>query len=201
MTKLQQKFYLQPDVVALARDLLGKLLVTRFDGATTIARIVETEAYAGVADRASHAYGDRHTPRTAVMYAPGGTAYVYLCYGIHHLFNVVTNVAGIPHAVLIRAAEPVKGVDIMLQRTGKPLADHCLTRGPGNLSRAMGIDRQHTGLSLLGSKIYLAADGFLPAKKDIIATARIGVDYAGQDALLPYRFLLKDSPYVSGKKS
>ena len=199
MEKLTPAFYNRPDVLTIAKELLGKIIVTRFNGVLTSARIVETEAYRGVIDRASHAYGGRRTQRTEVMFGEAGKAYVYLCYGIHFLFNIVTNVKDIPEAVLIRAAEPILGIDEMLKRTKKPKADYTLTKGPGNVSKALGIDKIHTGFSLFSDEFYLATDGFVPEVKDIIATPRIGVDYAGEDALLPYRYYLKNSPYVSGK--
>jgi DNA-3-methyladenine glycosylase len=197
--KLDHLFYSRRDVVQVARELLGKVLVTRFDGALTSGRIVETEAYAGITDRASHAYGGRRTKRTEVMFKKGGTAYVYLCYGIHHLFNVVISEQEIPHAVLIRAVEPLEGIDVMLQRTGKKKLDDTLTKGPGNVSRALGLSTHHTGSDLSGKEIFIADDGFMIAKKDILATVRIGVDYAGEDASLPYRFILRGNKYVSGK--
>jgi DNA-3-methyladenine glycosylase len=200
MKKLESGFYNRADVVKIAKELIGKVLVTQF-GELTSGRIVETEAYCGAVDRASHAFGNRRTNRTEVMFQPGGLAYVYLCYGIHHLFNVVTNQQDIPHAILIRAIDPIQGIHTMLERTGKHVADFTLTKGPGNVSKALGINTGHTGLSLLDDEIYIASDDFAVAKKDIIATPRIGVDYAGEDAKLPYRFILKDNPYVSGKKS
>jgi len=176
------------------------VLVTEFDGKLTSGRIVEVEAYNGVVDRASHAYSGRRTRRTEVMYREGGTAYVYLIYGIHHLFNVVTNKQDIPHAVLVRGLEPLEGISTMLKRAGKVRLDHSLTRGPGNLSRAMGLATLHTGYSLYEGEIYIGDDGYRPRKTEIIATPRIGVDYAGADAALPYRFYVKGNPYVSGKK-
>ncbi len=200
MKKLDTGFYNRADVVKIAKELIGKVLVTQFGEVITSGRIVETEAYAGPIDRASHAFGGRRTNRTEVMYQPGGTAYVYLCYGIHHLFNVVTNQKDIPHAILIRAIDPLQGIHAMLTRTGKKSADYTLTKGPGNVSKALGIHTGHTGLSLLHNEIYIGSDDFAAAKKDILATPRIGVDYAGEDAKLPYRFILKDNPYVSGKK-
>jgi DNA-3-methyladenine glycosylase len=200
MKKLDQHFYSRPDVLKIAKELLGKIIVTTFDGLITSARIVETEAYAGVGDRASHAWGGRRTNRTEIMYSLGGTAYVYLCYGIHQMFNIVTNQQGIPHAILVRAAEPVTGIDIMLQRTGKKHLDHTLTKGPGNVAKALGIFTRHTGYSLLGDELFIADDGFKVAKNDILATPRIGVDYAGDDAALPYRFIIRHNLYVSGKK-
>jgi DNA-3-methyladenine glycosylase len=201
MKKLDTGFYNRADVVKIAKELIGKILVTHFGEVVTSGRIVETEAYAGAIDRASHAYGNRRTNRTEVMFQSGGLAYVYLCYGIHHLFNVVINQKDIPHAILIRGIEPLQGVHTMLERTGKHVADFTLTKGPGNVSKALGINTTHTWLSLLGDEIYIATDDFVVAKKDIIATPRIGVDYAGEDAKLPYRFILKDNPYVSGKKA
>lgn len=200
MIKLPLSFYQRPSVLKIARELTGKIIVTRWKGITTSARIVECEAYNGVIDKASHAAGGRRTNRTEIMYKEGGHAYVYLCYGIHQLFNVVTNNKDIPHAILIRAAEPIEGINVMLKRTGKKKADHTLTRGPGNLAKALGISTQHTGMSLLGKELFIADDGFRYSKKEIIASPRIGVDYAGEDALLPYRFFVKDNPYVSGKK-
>lgn len=200
MKKLDQHFYNRADVLKIAKELLGKVIVTNFQGQLSSARIVETEAYAGEGDRASHAWGGRRTNRTEVMYGLGGTAYVYLCYGIHQMFNVVTNQQGIPHAILVRAAAPLEGIEIMLQRTGKKKLDHTLTKGPGNVGKALGFFTRHTGLSLLGDELFIADDGFRVKKADILATPRIGVDYAGDDAALPYRFIMQDNPYVSGKK-
>jgi len=201
MKKLPPAFYHRSNVVVLAKELLGKLLVTEFDGALTAGRIVETEAYNGIVDKASHAYGGRRTKRTETMYGKGGIAYVYLCYGIHHLFNVVTNKTGIPHAILVRGIEPVKGIPVMLQRMGKENPDYTIGRGPGNVSKALGISVTHTSLSLFDKDIYIADDGVVIKPAQIAATPRIGVDYAAEDALLPYRFYIKGNPYVSGKKS
>ena len=199
MRKLQLDFYRRENVLQIAEELLGKLLVSVKDGITTSGRIVECEAYAGVFDKASHAAGGKRTNRNKVMYEDGGLAYVYLCYGIHHLFNVVTNKKDVPHAILIRSLEPVKGVKEMLKRTGKERLDNTLTRGPGNVSKALGIYTKDTGLSLMGKTIYLSDDGFIHSKKEIATSPRIGVDYAGDDALLPYRFYIKGNPFVSGK--
>jgi DNA-3-methyladenine glycosylase len=201
MKKLDYSFYNRPDPVVIARELLGKILVTEFRGLKTSGRIVETEAYAGEPDRASHAFGGRRTRRTEVMYRKGGTAYIYLCYGIHHLFNIVTNRKDIPHAILIRALEPLSGIETMLRRAGKKKLDFSLTRGPGNLARALGISTSHSGLSLVKSQIYLADDGFLLAPEQVVIGPRIGVEYAAEDAFLPYRFFVLESDYVSGKKT
>ncbi|MBS1599328.1 MAG: DNA-3-methyladenine glycosylase [Bacteroidetes bacterium] len=197
--KLDYSFYNREDVVQIAKELLGKILVTQFNGKRTSGRIVETEAYAGAVDRASHAYGNRRTARTEVMYDKAGSAYVYLCYGIHHLFNVVTNKKNVPHAILIRALEPLEGIEIMLKRTGKKKLDHTLTKGPGNVSKALGLYRDHTGCSLLKNEIFIGDDGYKIADADIVSTARIGVDYAGEDAKLLYRFIVKGNKNVSGK--
>jgi DNA-3-methyladenine glycosylase len=198
--KLDDSFYNRNDVVKIAKELLGKILVTKFDGQLTSGRIVETEAYRGKVDKASHAYGGRRTKRTEIMYGEPGKAYVYLCYGIHHLFNVVTNKKNVPHAILIRAVEPLDGIDIMLERTRKIKLDFSLTRGPGNVSKALGLLSHHTGKNLLNDEVFIADDGFKLNKKEIEISKRIGVDYAEEDALLPYRFSVKGNKYVSGKK-
>ena len=201
MKKLDHGFYDRDDVILIARQLLGKILVTVEEESITSGRIVETEAYAGEIDKASHAYGGRRTKRTEVMFGRPGTAYVYLCYGIHHLFNVVTNKTNVPHAILVRAVEPLEGIPLMLERTGKPKADHTLTRGPGNVSRALGIHTGDTGTDLLGERIFILDDGFRPNPSSVIKSARIGVDYAGEDAALHYRFFIKGNLYVSGKRT
>lgn len=184
--KLNREFYLRPDVVQIARDLLGKVLVTRMNGKITSAIITETEAYAGMTDRASHAFGGRRTARTEIMYRQGGTAYVYLCYGLHHLFNVVTNRQDVPHAVLVRAVQPIEGIELIRKRRKSKLPDHRLCAGPGTVSMGLGIQVKHTGLDLLGRQIWLEDEGVDPVQ--ITKNPRIGVDYAGADALLPYRF-------------
>jgi DNA-3-methyladenine glycosylase len=199
MKKIPESFYQRDNVLIVAKELLGKILVTKFDGIETSGRIVEVEAYNGEIDKASHAYGGRRTNRTEVMYTHGGVAYVYLCYGIHHLFNVVTNNKDIPHAILVRALEPLKGIEGMLLRTNKEKLDFSLTKGPGNVSKALGIQTKHTGISLLSKELYIADDGTNYTNKQIVASPRIGVDYAGKDAELKYRFYIKGNLYVSGK--
>lgn len=191
---------MQEDTLLLARELIGMTLLTRFDGMETSGRIVETEAYLGETDRASHAFGGRRTHRTETMYLPGGHAYVYLCYGIHHLFNIVTHQKDIPHAILVRAIEPLSGMEHMLKRRKKSHVDFSLTRGPGSLSQAMGIRTIHSGMLLQASNIIIANHGNLAENETIEMSPRIGVDYAGTDALLPYRFSLKGNPWVSGPK-
>ncbi|HUM45513.1 MAG TPA: DNA-3-methyladenine glycosylase [Chitinophagales bacterium] len=195
--KLPRSFYLRDDVLQIARELPGKFLMTKIDGVKTGGMITEVEAYAGASDRASHAYNNRRTNRTEVMYAKGGTAYVYLCYGIHHLFNVVTNQPNVPHAILIRAIEPVEGVEVMMQRRNKLKFDVTLTAGPGSVSQALGISTRHTGMSLLSNVIWLEDRGIKISPKKMMAGKRIGVDYAGEDALLPYRFYIGGNVWVS----
>ena len=191
MPKLKRYYYLQEDVVAVARDLLGKVLFTSIKGKFTGGIITETEAYAGINDKASHAFGGKRTPRNEVMYAGGGTSYVYLCYGMHHLFNVVTNTKDIPHAVLIRAIKPIEGIDTILKRRKHKTLAKNTAGGPGTVSQAMGISTKLNGEDLTGSKIWLQDDGIKVLKQNITAGPRIGVDYAGEDAKLPYRFILK----------
>lgn len=199
MKKLPLSFYQRDNVLQIARELLGKILVTKWNSIVTSGRIVECEAYNGIIDRASHAFGGRRTDRNEVMYREAGTAYVYLCYGIHHLFNVVTNEKDIPHAILIRALEPIKGIDIMLKRRRKKKKDHTLTKGPGSLSQALGIFTKHNGSSLQSKHIFIADDGFIPDKKTIGTSPRIGVESSGEAANYPYRFYIKGNPFVSGK--
>ncbi len=200
MRKLEAAFYQRRNVLVIAKELLGKILVTNWEGITTSGRIVECEAYNGVMDKASHAVGGRRTARNEIMYGAGGFSYVYPCYGIHHLFNVVTNLEEIPHAILIRAVEPLQGIEEMLLRTGKRKLDHTLTRGPGNVSKALGIYTKHNGIFLADEKLFIADDEKRYKKNEIASSPRIGVDYAGEDAKLPYRFYVKGSPYVSGAK-
>jgi DNA-3-methyladenine glycosylase len=189
--KLESSFYLRDDVVQISRELLGKVLCSKIDGAVTKALITETEAYAGVGDKASHAWGGRRTKRTEPMFAEGGIAYVYLCYGIHHLFNVVTGEAGTPHAVLIRAGRPLEGLHLMQQRRGKRAAGKALLAGPGSLAQALGITTKVTGESLLNGRIWIEDHG-IAARPDLVTQGpRVGVDYAGDDALRPYRFALR----------
>ena len=196
MKKLGIEFYDRTDVLKIAKQLIGKILVTRFDGIVTSGRIVETEAYIGLTDKASHSYNGKRTVRNEHMYAPPGTGYVYICYGMHHLFNVVTNKKDIPDAVLIRAIEPLKGIPEMLSRTNKKKFDNTLTRGPGNVGKALGITKIHSGINLLGNKIFIAdadSTGIL-----IGSSRRIGVESSGDAALLPYRFFIIGNKFVSG---
>jgi len=195
--KLTRDFYIRPDVVTISRELLGKFVVTRIGNQLTSGMIVETEAYCGRDDKACHANNGRRTKRTEIMFAEGGRAYVYLCYGIHHLFNVTTNVDGLADAILIRAVQPVDGVDLMLARRNKPEIKPDLTSGPGALAQALGITTSLYGQDLLDDTIWIEHRSFAVEKDQIIAGKRIGVDYAGEDALKPWRFVLRDSPCVS----
>lgn len=188
--KLSRNFYLRDDVLAISNELLGKVLCTQIGGDLTRMIITETEAYAGVTDKASHAYGNRRTRRTEPMFGEGGTAYVYLCYGIHYLFNVVTNTNDIPHAILIRAGSPLSGTDVMLKRRNKAKVDKTLLGGPGSVAQALGITTEHTGLSLFDDQIWIEDRGIEVADDAVLIGPRVGVDYAADDAALPYRFRL-----------
>ena len=194
--KLPESFYLNNNVVEIARNLLGKYLFTCINGITTGGYIVETEAYNGAIDKASHAFGNRLTPRTKTMFAQGGVAYVYLCYGIHEMLNVVTSVEGQPHAVLVRAVNPTVGIDEMLYRRNMVEVKHNLTAGPGSVGKALGISRKLNGVSFQSDELWIEDQGLLFTDDEIAAVPRIGVAYAAEDALLPYRFYVKGNRYV-----
>ena len=185
---LQQEFYSRNDVVEVSRELLGKVLCSNQGDQITKAVITETEAYAGVTDKASHAYGGRRTDRTKPLFGKGGTAYVYLCYGIHHLFNVVIGDVDVPLAILIRAAEPTEGIDVMRQRLDRPDTGRIGLKGPGILSKALGIRTELTGTSLLEDRIWIEDHKVTVRPQDITVGPRIGIDYAEEDAKRPYRF-------------
>lgn len=191
---LSREFYLR-DGIAVAKGLLGKLLVCRGQDGLAAGRIVETEAYMGAVDPASHARTGKPTPRTEIMYGPGGYAYVYFIYGMYFCFNVVANVKGTPHAVLVRALEPVEGLELMSLRRGTGKRQN-LCSGPGKLCGALGIVREHNGADLCGNKLFIA-EGEALRPDSVSACPRIGVDYAGEAAAYPWRFLEKGSPYVS----
>jgi len=194
---LSKTYFENENVVFLAKDLIGKQLSTCIDGVLTSGIITETEAYAGQGDKACHAHLGRFTKRTKVMYESGGITYVYLCYGIHHLFNIVTNTKGNADAILVRAIEPTLGIDIMQERRGKSKVDKTLTSGPGNISKALGISKTYNSLSVTSENIWIEDIGHNPS--NIKETTRIGIDYAGEDAALPWRFYDKDSKFVSVK--
>jgi DNA-3-methyladenine glycosylase len=200
MSRIPPSFYTRKDVVKISRELLGKVLVTEINGRYTSGIIVETEAYAGPTDKACHAYLHRNTKRTAPMFREGGIAYVYLIYGMYHLFNIVTGKEGAPYAVLVRAVEPRDGIDIMLERRGFDAPRHALTAGPGTLSMALGITKDFSGESLQGPHIWLEDRGIKVPAADIVAATRVGVAYAEEDALLPYRFYIRGNKWVSKGK-
>lgn len=193
--KLDESFYQDTDVTKIAKDLLGKVLYTRIDRKTTSGIIVETEAYSHV-EKGCHAYLNRKTKRNEVMFNDGGYAYVYLCYGIHNLFNVVTGVAGMGDAVLVRALEPIDGVPLMKERMNTDNVRR-ITSGPGKLTKALGIDRSFNGKHLSGADVWIGDEGIKVKKADIVLSKRIGIDYAGEDANLLWRYTIKDNIWVS----
>jgi DNA-3-methyladenine glycosylase len=195
--KLQPAYYLNQDVIFLAQDLLGKVIFTQIDGEVTAGIIVETEAYFGVQDKASHAYGGRRTNRTETMYSEGGISYVYLCYGMHHLFNIVSSVKDEPHAVLVRAIEPLIGKEVMEQRRNMLVTKAAISSGPGSAAKALGIDRSFNNKDLNGNEIWIEDQGIKYADDEIIASPRVGIAYAKEHALLPWRFFVKGNKYVS----
>ncbi|KMQ61634.1 3-methyladenine DNA glycosylase [Chryseobacterium angstadtii] len=199
--KLPLSYYLNQDVIFLARDLLGKVLFTEIDGHITSGIIVETEAYFGVTDKASHAYGGRRTERTETLYSQGGISYVYLCYGIHHLFNVVTSVENEPHAVLVRAVQPLTGLETMELRRKMPADKAVISSGPGSAAKALGIDRSFNKKDLTEDEIWIEDHGIRYSPDEIAAGPRIGVAYAQEDVLLPWRFFVKGNKYVSKPRS
>lgn len=198
--KLSRSFYERDDVVQIARDLLGKILCTNIGGTITSGKIVETEAYCGKNDLACHACVFGKTNRTQVMFEHPGHAYVYLCYGIHHLFNVVTNKNGFADAVLIRAIEPIDGTDLILKRRNHTSLKRATGGGPGIVSSALGINTSFYGTDLLGDTIWLEDRGIIYTQNEIVASPRVGVDYAGEDAKLPWRFRVKNSGFTSPAK-
>lgn len=193
---LPKEFYRRGDVVQVSRDLLGKVLCTRTDGMLTSGIITETEAYCGRNDKACHAF-ERRTKRTETMYKSGGIAYVYLCYGIHHLFNIVTNKEELADAVLVRAIRPVDGKELMLERRGMESVSPKLTAGPGRLSQALDITTNYNGVDLAGNTLWIEDRGYSFSDEKIQSSTRIGVDYAGEDAQKPWRFFIRDSEWVS----
>ena len=199
LSKLPREFYTRSNVVTVARDLLGKLLVVPSSSGRRVSGIiVETEAYRGPHDRAAHSYGGRRTKRTETMYGIGGTAYVFFVYGMYNQFNVVTNVEDVPHAVLVRALEPVEGIEVMRRRR-KGRSEYELTSGPGRLCIAMGIDRRLDKADLLGDQVWIES-GISVSPRDRARGPRIGIDYAEDWVMKPWRFWIKDNPFVSRKR-
>lgn len=197
---LPREYYLTTDVLALAPDLLGKLLVVSSENEQVSGMIVETEAYRAPEDRASHAFGNRLTPRTRTMFLEGGHTYVYVCYGIHDLFNVVTGPEGIPHAILIRAIQPVRGIESMALRRNRAISDPEIGKGPGCLTQALGIQRKHNALRLYDpeSPVQIHDVGHRIPAEQLGTSHRIGVESSGESALLPWRYYIRKNPYVSG---
>jgi DNA-3-methyladenine glycosylase len=200
MLKLTKDFYQREDVVCISRELIGKYLFSNIDGLLTGGRIVETEAYKGPEDKACHAHLNRRTKRTEIMFWQGGVAYVYLCYGIHALFNIITGLQGYPHASLIRAIEPTAGLPVMLERRKKNNIEPSLTAGPGSLTAALGITCAHYGTDLTGNLIWLEDRNEQVAQEQIIASPRVGIGYAEEHIHLPWRFRLKGSQWTSKAK-
>lgn len=203
MKKLDRGFYSR-DSLIVAQELLGKVLVHEVNGRRMVARIVETEAYRGVEDKAAHSYGGKRTPRVEVMYGPPGVAYVYLIYGMYHCFNIVTMEVGIPQAVLIRALEPLEGFDLMaMNRYGKAYDQLTkaqilgLANGPGKLCKALAIDRSLNGVDLCDGNLYVEEGNQEPFS--MVSAKRVGIDYAEEAKDFLWRFYIKDHPYVSVK--
>ena len=179
--------------------MLGKILFTRTDDGITAGIIVETEAYFGTSDKASHAYGGRRTARTETMYSKGGTAYVYLCYGIHYLFNVVTSAKDDPKCVLIRSIEPFKGLEIIEMRRKMPADHQAISSGPGSVAKSLGINSSFNKSNLAGDRIWIEDRDISYTTSQITIASRIGIAYAQEHASLPMRFFVKDSKYVKVK--
>lgn len=202
--KLKREFYSR-DTITVAKELLGKVLVHNYNGQLLKGKIVETEAYLGLKDKAAHSYGGRKTKRVEVMYGPAGIAYVYFIYGMYYCFNIVTQEEGIPEAVLIRGIEPIENIDLMaINRFNKPYKELTkyqkknLTNGPGKLCLAFNITKEeHNGMDLCGNILYLEEGN--RENFNIIETTRIGIDYAEEAKDFPYRFYIEGNPYVSVK--
>ncbi len=198
--KLTKDFYLNDDVLDVAKQLLNKHLCTLINGELTVGKIVETEAYKAPEDMGSHAYNNKRTPRTAPFFMEGGIAYVYLIYGTYNLFNVITNKKDVPEAVLIRGVEPVEGVDIMLERRNMNTVARKLTAGPGLLSIALGIELEHNCCKLTGDQIWIEDRGCTTSKDNIIASPRVGMNIPEPWKSIPWRFRIKDSKWTSPAK-
>ena len=194
---IPQKFYLSDDVINTSKLLLGKILVTNINNKITSGMITEVEAYLGINDKASHTYNNKRTSRTEPMLSKGGIVYIYLCYGIHHLINFVVGEKDFPSAILIRSIKPIDGIKTMMKRRKIKKLKKELTNGPGKLSKALGITMKHNSVSLNSEKIWLENHNIIINKKDILSSPRIGVDYAGEDAKLPYRFYIKNNKWIS----
>ncbi len=188
--KLPKNYYLNESVVDIAKDLIGKVLITRINNIVTAGIITETEAYNGIYDKACHAYNGRITERNKVLYETGGVSYVYLCYGMHYLFNIVTNKKNIPEAVLIRAIKPIEGLTTIFKRISKQSLTNNIFSGPGKVTKALGIDKRLNTQALTGNQIWIEDKGIKINYQHLSVGPRIGIDYAQEDALLPYRFYI-----------
>lgn len=200
MAKLNKEFYTRTDTVQVARDLLGKFLCVQRGAVRVAGKICETEAYCGIDDRGSHAYKGRYTERTRVMYEEGGVSYIYICYGIHFLYNVVTHQRDVPHAILIRAIEPAEGIHYMLRNSGLISATPAMGAGPGLVARCLGLTTKQNGLSLLGNSLWIEDRGQIVAPDAIVESARVGMHFEGYYKTVPWRFRIKGSQYTSRAK-
>jgi DNA-3-methyladenine glycosylase len=195
---IPSSFYQSQNVVDISKKLLGKYLVTNIDTKLCVGKIVETEAYRAPDDKACHAYNNKRTARTETMFLQGGLAYVYLCYGIHNLFNVVTAPEGAAHAVLIRALEPVDGIEFMMERRNLKNLESTLTNGPGKLTAAMGIQRTHNGSSLFdNNSIWIEDRGDHIKNDEMIESPRVGIGYSAECSNWPWRFRIEGNPWTS----
>ncbi len=195
--RLERSFYLNTNAVEIARNLLGKVIYSSVDKIITGGVIVETEAYKGPEDVGSHSYNGKRTVRNEMMYAEGGLVYMYICYGIHNMLNIVTGPEGSSHAVLIRALEPVTGIDVMRQRRSVFDNDKRLCKGPGALCKAMGLSKKHNGVSLAGDTVWIEDRGTVLTDDEIIASPRVGLNITGPYRDIPWRFYIKRNPYIS----
>lgn len=197
MRTLPLNFYLNEDVIDIGKSLLGKCLFTKIDNVITGGMIVETESYKGIEDKACHAYMGKKTIKNEAMFEKGGIAYVYLCYGMHSLLNVVTNQKDKPDAVLIRAIEPLVGIETMLLRRNKTKLERALTAGPGSLSKALGISKKQNKVAFNTKDLWIEDRNIEIPKKDIISSKRVGIDYAEEYVDKPWRFRIKESQWTS----
>lgn len=195
--KLPAHFYQRDDTLNIARELLGKYLFSNVGGLLCGGIIVETEAYLGPEDRGSHSFNNRRTERNEMMYASGGVVYMYICYGIHHMLNVVTGPANSSHAILIRAVEPVTGLDVMRERRNIYNDDTRLCRGPGALASALGLTKQHNGVELQSNEIWIEDRGNDLRGEQIAAGPRIGMNFDGEYRDIPWRFFIRGNRFVS----
>lgn len=191
MKLLEPSFYRREDVTCIAQELLGKVICSKINGVVTGGVITETEAYAGAFDRASHAYGNRRTARTETMYRPGGVAYIYLCYGIHHLFNFVTGPKNMPHAVLLRGIYPLNGIEVMEARRKMKFHGKGFSDGPGKVTTSLGLTVKNNGIKIGGDLVWVEDRAITADLNKIIKGPRVGVAYAGEDAFLPYRYIFE----------